>query len=459
MTPFGWARIARLGLVQMAMGAIVVLTTSILNRVMVVELALPALLPGVLVALHYAVQLARPRMGFGSDVGGRRTPWIVGGLGVLALGGVVAALATVWMASHPTAGMVLAMLGFALVGLGVSAAGTSLLVLLAKRVPEGRRAGAATLVWMMMIAGFAITAGLAGHWLDPYSPERLLLVSSSVSVLALLLTATALRGLEGAAPTSGASPADTAEKPRFREALAQVWHEPVARRFTIFVFVSMLAFSAQDLILEPFAGTVFGYTPGESTQLSGVQHGGVLAGMLLVALAGAIGARFSHHSVLRHAGSLRGWTIGGCFASAMALFALMFAGLQGMGWPLNATVFALGVANGAFSIGAIGSMMRLAAQGRQAREGVRMGLWGAAQAVAFGLGGLVGTGASDLARWLIASPGAAYAMVFALQALAFLLSAVLAWRLAAPVARATSVTGFHHAGESFAAGSTPRPQS
>ena len=143
----------------------------------------------------------------------------------------------------------------------------------------------------------------------------------------------------------------------------------------------------------------------------------------------------------------------------MALFALMFAGLQGMGWPLNATVFALGVANGAFSIGAIGSMMRLAAQGRQAREGVRMGLWGAAQAVAFGLGGLVGTGASDLARWLIASPGAAYAMVFALQALAFLLSAVLAWRLAAPVARATSVTGFHHAGESFAAGSTPRPQS
>mgnify|MGYP003549058836 CR=1 FL=1 len=69
------------------------------------------------------------------------------------------------------------------------------------------------------------------------------------------------------------------------------------------------------------------------------------------------------------------------------------------------------------------------------------------------------SGASDLARWLIASPGAAYAMVFALQALAFLLSAVLAWRLAAPVARAASVTGFHHAGESFAAGSTPRPQS
>jgi len=459
MSAFGWASIARLGLVQMALGAIVVLTTSTLNRVMVVELALPALLPGVLVALHYAVQVARPRMGFGSDVGGRRTPWIVGGMVVLACGGVLAALATVWMGTHPAAGMALALLAFAMVGLGVSAAGTSLLVLLAKRVPEGRRAGAATLVWMMMIAGFALTAGLAGHWLDPYTPTRLLMVSTGVSLLALLLAFVALRGLEG--PVSGAATLhrDNARKPQFREALAQVWNEPVARRFTIFVFVSMLAYSAQDLILEPFAGTVFGYTPGESTQLPGVQHGGVLGGMLLVALAGAIGARFRHHAVLRHIGSLRGWTIGGCLASALALLALTFAGLQGEGWHLKTTVFALGVANGAFSIGAIGSMMRLAAEGRQAREGVRMGLWGAAQAVAFGLGGLVGTGASDLARWLIASPGVAYAMVFAFQALAFVLSAWLAWRLAAPAPRAPSVTAFHHAGESFAPGSSPRPQS
>jgi BCD family chlorophyll transporter-like MFS transporter len=67
-----------------------------------------------------------------------------------------------------------------------------------------------------------------------------------------------------------------------------------------------------------------------------------------------------------------------------------------------------------------------------------MGLWGAAQAVAFGLGGLVGTAASDLARWLIGSPGLAYASVFAFEALLFVVSAVLAARLApAPPAAAT----------------------
>ena len=75
MTPLGWLGIARLGLVQTAIGAIVILTTSTLNRVVVVELALPAMLPGALVGWHHAVQLSRPRWGYGADLGGSRTPW------------------------------------------------------------------------------------------------------------------------------------------------------------------------------------------------------------------------------------------------------------------------------------------------------------------------------------------------------------------------------------------------
>jgi BCD family chlorophyll transporter-like MFS transporter len=421
----GWFGIVRLGLVQAAIGAMVVLTTSTLNRVMVVELALPALLPGLLVALHYLVQVTRPRMGFGSDVGGRRTPWIVGGLAVLGLGGIGAAVAVAWMASARGPGIALAVLSFLVIGFGVSASGTSLLVLLAKRVGEDRRAPAATIVWMMMILGFAVTAGVAGRLLEPYSPLRLVAVMVVVCAVAFTIALLALRGLEGEAVVPvAAEPAP----PPFREALAQVWAEPDARRFTIFIFVSMLAYSAQDLILEPFAGSVFGFTPGQSTGLSGVQHGGVLAGMLLVALAGCPWAR-------GRGGSMRSWAVGGCIASALALASLVAAGAVGPAWPFRVTVFVLGAANGAFSIAAIGSMMRLSGQGRQRREGVRMGLWGAAQAVAFGLGGIVGTAASDLAHWLIGSTGAAYASVFALEALLFVVSAVLAARIDAPAAR------------------------
>ena len=422
----GWIGIFRLGLVQTALGAIVVLTTSTLNRVMVVELALPAMLPGVLVALHYAVQMLRPRLGHGSDLGGRRTPWIIGGMAVLAAGGTLAAVATVLMADHFVAGVALAVLAFALIGVGVGAAGTSLLVLLAKRVDDGRRAAAATIVWMMMILGFAVTAGITGKLLDPFSGERLLQVVAGTSVCAFMLALVAVRGVEGVGPAantvSTGLPHSPLQRTPFRAALAQVWGESHARLFTLFVFVSMLAYSAQDLILEPFAGTVFGYSPGQSTQLSGLQHGGVFAGMLLVALTGTVFGG-------RQIGSLRLWIIGGCIASACALSGLTAAGFSGQGWPLRETVFLLGVSNGAFAVAAIASMMRLAGQGGAGREGVRMGLWGAAQAIAFALGGFAGTVAVDLTRALIAEPGVAYALVFAGEALLFIVSAAMAMRI------------------------------
>ncbi|MEE3109565.1 MAG: PucC family protein, partial [Pseudomonadota bacterium] len=250
--PLSWLGIVRLGLVQTALGAIVVLTTSTLNRIMVVELALPAMIPGALVALHYAVQLLRPRLGHGSDVGGRRSPWIIGGMAVLGLGGFAAAAATALMATAPLLGILAATAAFIVVGIGVGASGTNLLVLLAKRVAPERRPAAATIVWMMMIFGFILTAATAGAALEPFSFSRLLMVSGSVALLALLVTALALWGIEGEGV--GSAPEEAAQKVPFREALASVWGEPEARRFTLFIFVSMLAYSAQDLILEPFAG-------------------------------------------------------------------------------------------------------------------------------------------------------------------------------------------------------------
>ncbi|MFD2184426.1 BCD family MFS transporter [Rhodoplanes azumiensis] len=425
-TPLGIVGIVRLGLVQTALGAIVVLTTSTLNRVMVVEFALPAMLPGALVAIHYAVQVLRPRWGHGSDSGGRATPWILGGMATLALSGAAAAMGTAMLGTSVALGVAIAALAFVGIGIGVGAAGTSLLVLLAKRVDPDRRAAAATIVWVMMIVGFIVTAGGAGHLLDPFSPARLVTVATSVSAIAVVVSVLAVWGVEGD-PRAATTPAaagrgeDTRKVP-FREALAQVWAEPEARRFAVFVLISMLAYSAQDLILEPFAGTVFGFTPGDSTKLSGVQHSGVLIGMVTVGIAGT--GRFG-----RALASMRAWCIGGCIASAVALASLALGAFVGPGWPLRACVFMLGVTNGAYAVAAIGSMMGLASQGREHREGVRMGLWGAAQAISFGVGGFVGTLASDVARALLGSPVAAYATVFALEAALFLVSAVLAARV------------------------------
>jgi BCD family chlorophyll transporter-like MFS transporter len=421
----GWLGIVRLGLVQSALGGVVALTTSTLNRITVVEMALPALLPAALVAWHYVVQISRPGFGFGSDIGHRRTPWIIGGMGLLALGALLATNAALMTPNAVVAGVGLSLIAYLMIGAGVGASGTSLLALLATRVAPQRRPAAAAITWIMMIAGIVVTAGVAGAFLDPFSGPRLALVASGVVGAAFLLTLLAVQG--GETDTRAVTP-EPAEQPRrvsLREAITEIWEEPLARRFTIFVFVSMLAYSAQDLILEPFAGLVFGLTPGQSTQMAGIQNGGVLLGMILV---GALGAGFGQG----RSAWLRPWTIAGCLGSALALAALAAASATGPGWPLLPTVFLLGFFNGMFAVAAIGSMMGLAGAGRQRREGLRMGLWGASQAIAFGLGGLCGAAGVDMMRSLLDSEGLAFMPVFGAEALLFVGAAYLASRLEAP---------------------------
>jgi MFS transporter, BCD family, chlorophyll transporter len=424
-----WPQIARLGLVQASLGSIVVLTTSLLNRVMVVELALPAILPGALVAIHYFIQLIRPRMGFGSDQTRRASPWIRGGILVLATGGVLAAASTILLSSSVGLGIALATVAFLMIGIGVSSSGTALLVLLAKRVEPKKKAAAATCVWLMMIFGFAFTASVSGKFLTPFSFERLLMVSSTVSVIAVIVTFLAIWGMESPLvktqqPSSNADELESASSPMkvsFREAFAEVWGESRVRSFTWFVFVSMLAYSSQDLILEPFAAVAFGFSPAETTTLSGLQNGGVLIGMLFLAF---ITSKAKSQTLT----SLSTWTIGGCLASALAMLGLVLSGPIDNVIFFKTSVFLLGIFNGAFSIAAIGSMMQFASVGSAQREGVRMGIWGASQAMAFGLGGIIGTGLSDIARIVLGDPASAYAFVFFLEGILFVVAAYLSYQ-------------------------------
>ncbi|MDJ0628128.1 MAG: BCD family MFS transporter [Rhodobacter sp.] len=408
-----WLQIVRLGLVQMCLGAIVVLTTSTLNRLMVVELSLPAVLPGLLVALHYGIQITRPNWGFLSDTGGHRTRWIVGGMLVLAFGGLGAAFGVLVLEASFTLGLAVSILAYALIGLGVGASGTSLLALLATATAPRRRAAAATITWLMMIAGIAVTAATVGAFLDPYTPALLIKIVAIVAGSAVMLTLLAVWGIE-ARVIARAEP----DAMPFLEGMKEIWAERRARHFTIFVFLSMTAYFMQELILEPYAGLVFAFTPGQSTSLSGAQNGGVFIGMLTVGLM-ATGLRI---------GSLRSWVVAGCLGSAAALAIIAIAGQIAETVPLAPAVVLLGVFNGMFAVAAIGAMMALAGQGRGQREGTRMGLWGAAQAIAAGFGGLLGAAAVDTMRALT-DAASAFGTVFLFEALLFLAAAFMAFRI------------------------------
>lgn len=410
MMTLSWVQIVRLGLVQMCLGAIVVLTTSTLNRLMVIEQALPAVLPGMLVALHYGVQVTRPRWGFASDCGGHRTRFIIGGMAILGTGTLLATLGVLLFGISWWGGLALSVLAYVLIGIGVGASGTSLLAMLASSTAPHRRAAAATITWLMMIAGIAVTAGTVGALLSPYSPGLLLRIVTAVVMIALLLTTGAIHGIEARVKAETPPVSGT-----FREGLLDIWTDPKGRRFTIFVFLSMTAYFMQELILEPYAGLIFGLSPGQTTQLSGAQNGGVFMGMLAV---GILSTGFKM-------GELRSWTVAGCVGSGSALVGLGLLGMTGQSSPLVPLVVSLGFFNGMFAVAAIGSMMSLAGQGREGREGTRMGLWGAAQAIAAGFGGLVGAAAVDALRSTMRDDQA-FASVFSMEAGLFLIAAMMA---------------------------------
>jgi BCD family chlorophyll transporter-like MFS transporter len=266
----------------------------------------------------------------------------------------------------------------------------------------------------MMIFGIAVTAGTVGANLDPYSHALLMRIVAIVTIGAVVVTALAIGRIE-----AGVDAQPDRDRMPFMQGMREVWAEPKARMFTLFVFLSMTAYFMQELILEPYAGLVFGLTPGQSTSLSGAQNGGVFVGMLIVGIA-ATGLRI---------GSLRGWVVAGCLGSAASLGVLTLLGPLGPGAPLVPAVVALGFFNGMFAVAAIGSMMALAGEGRHAREGTRMGLWGAAQAMAAGFGGLLGAALVDALRVLLRDDATAFGAVFLVEAVLFMAAAFMASRI------------------------------
>ncbi|MEM6586660.1 MAG: MFS transporter, partial [Pseudomonadota bacterium] len=281
-----WFAIVRIGLVQACIGALVMMATTVLNRLMVVEYGLLAAIPAGLVSWHYVIQLGRPLWGHGSDRGSNRVPWIIGGMVVLAAGVLMATQSTLMMGLPSFWVFAYAILAYTVIGVGVGAAGTSALALLASSVAPDRRAAAAAVAWIMMIAGIVASAFTVGALIEPFSPQALSSVANGLAVVTIALTILATFRLERGQLVFEQT-AKSEDAPDFKAAIAEIFAETAARRFTIFIFVSMMAYNMQDLILEPFAGQIFGMAPGATTQLGGMLNAGGLLGMIVAGVGGS----------------------------------------------------------------------------------------------------------------------------------------------------------------------------
>ena len=427
-----WFSIFRLGLVQLCIGSSVVIPLSTLNRLMKVELALPATIAGFLIALHYAVQLTRVNWGHLSDKSQNRSQWIVLGMLILGIGGILASASIPLIENRFSYGIILALLSYSLIGFGVGAAGTPLLALLATYSSKSQKGFAASITFLMMIIGLAITGITVGTILDPYSHQKLLKITSSLAIITIIISFFSLRNLERSLQNSShaLTPNTINSDVPILEGIKKVWMEREARLFTIFIFISMGAFSMQDPILEPFAGEVFGFTVGESTKLDGFHKIGTLIGIISIVLClSKLRIGFGSLSIVKNErlGSEKLWLITGCLFSALSLFIISLLALT-FTEPnlLNSVVFIFGISNGVFTAGVLGTMLHLASRGSgDNKEGTRMGIWGAAQAYATMIAVFFSTLLVDILGLIMTSLPSVYGIVFLTAASFFIASAYL----------------------------------
>ena len=427
-----WFSILRLGLIQLCIGSSVVIPLSTLNRLMKVELALPATIAGFLIALHYAVQLTRVNWGYLSDKTQNRSQWIIFGMLILGIGGVLASASIPLIESNFAYGIMLALFSYTLIGFGVGAAGTPLLALLASYSSKSQKGFAASITFLMMILGLAITGITAGIILDPYSHQKLIKITASLAIITNILSFLSLKNLEKSLRNNADARTPNAinyDVP-FLEGIKKVWMEREARLFTIFIFISMGAFSMQDPILEPFAGEVFGFAVGESTKLDGFHKIGTLIGIILIILClSKFRIGFGSLSFVKNErlGSEKFWLITGCLFSALSLIIISVLGLTyrdpGI---LNSVVFLFGISNGVFTAGILGTMLHLASRGSgDNNTGTRMGIWGAAQAYATMIAVFVSTVLVDILGLMMNSLPSVYGIVFLTAASFFIAAAFL----------------------------------
>jgi len=432
-------RLLRLSLFQVSVGMAVVLITGTLNRVMIVEMAVPAWLVSVMIALPLTFAPLRALIGFRSDtytssLGWRRVPFIwigtllqFGGLAIMPFALILlsgAGDAPAWV------GQLAAALAFLLVGAGLHTTQTAGLALATDLAPRETQPRVVALLFVTLLAGMLVSALAFGWLLSDFSQLQLIRVIQGAAVVTLGLNVIALWKQEALDPEKTAPRAD---RPRFVDAWRALLAEKRTGRLLLAVGLGTAAFTMQDVLLEPFGGEVLGLSVSATTVLTAWFAAGTLGAFVVAArlLSGGMDAH-------RLAGY--GAVVG---IVAFAIVTLV-AALQSV-WAFRLGVFLIGAGGGLFAVGTLTAAMNLA---RRSGSGLALGAWGSVQATATGvgiaLGGVLRDGVTALAESgalgpALTGPSTGYGVVYQLELLLLFITLVVIGPLARHAARQDEV--------------------
>lgn len=379
------ARLLRLSLFQVSVGMVMVLLNGTLNRVMIVELGVPAWLVALLIAIPLLVAPFRALIGHRSDMhrsllGWRRVPFIWFG-SLMQFGGLAIMPFALLLMREPrlfAVGVGASALAFLLAGTGMHTTQTAGLALAGDLVPEDRRPRAIALLYLSLLAGMMVCSLVIGTILAHFTPTRLVQVVQAAAVLTFVLNLVALWKQEA---RSAAVISAEAPRPAFRVVWRQFVSEPSTLRLLATVGLGAAAFAMQDALLEPYGGEILHLSVGATTVLSGAWALGALGGF-------ALSARWLDHGTdsLRIAGY-------GVVVGIAAFLLVIFAAPLASPPALTLGALAIGTGAGLFSVGTLTAAMGLA---RTETAGLALGAWGAVQTTATGVAIALGGALRDL---------------------------------------------------------------
>ena len=426
-------RLLRLSLFQVSVGMALVLLVGTLNRVMIVELKVPAALVAVMISLPVLYAPFRALVGFRSDnhqspLGWRRVPFIwmgtmvqFGGLAIMPFailvlsGGGNAAAWPAWI------GQVAAGLAFLLVGAGLHTTQTAGLALTTDLAPEAAHPRVVGLLYVMLLLGSIGSALVFGTLLKDFSPGRLVQVIQGAAVATLVLNTLALWKQETRDRTRATAPRRAA--PSFSDAWRSFSRGPDARRRLVTIGLGTLAFGMQDVLLEPYGGQILGMSVGDTTLLTATLAGG-----------GLLGFGYASAVLGRGADAFR-MAASGAAVGVPAFVAVLLAAPMGSVGLFVAGVAGIGFGGGLFSHGTLTATMHAAPRHQ---IGLAMGAWGAVQATAAGVAVALGGVLSDLVAGAaqrghlgdaLGGPVTGYGAVYLLEIALLLATMACMWRL------------------------------
>jgi BCD family chlorophyll transporter-like MFS transporter len=408
-------RLLRLSLFQVSVGMALVLLTGTLNRVMIVELGVPAWLVALMVSLPLVFAPFRALVGFRSDthrsvLGWRRVPYIWMGT-LLQFGGFAIMPFALLVLSGDTHGPVIigqigAALAFLLVGAGLHTTQTAGLALATDLAPPASRPRVVALLYVMLLFGMVVSGIVFGTLLTNFGQVRLIQVIQGAALTTMVLNLVALWKQEARNP---ARTDPRVERPSFSDSWRAFVRGGRVSRLLVAVGLGTAAFAMQDILLEPYGGQILHLGVGATTMLTALQACGALAAFTIAA-----------HMLNDGADPYR-LAAYGALVGVAAFAAVIFAEPLDSAFLFRIGTILIGFGGGMFSVCTLTAAMAFENGGH---AGLALGAWGAVQASAGGIAVALGGALRDVIAGLatqgalgpaMSGPGIGYSFVYHIE--------------------------------------------